>query len=450
MNIEDFQRLVMEKATKEGFADGEVYYEAGESFEVLALEGALSHYENSSQSGLSFRGTWNGKMGYAFTQRYDEEAAEFLIAAAKENAEIIEEAEKEELFEGEREYPQIEGYSEKLAELTPEEKIQSVFQMEKAAHSLPEIQTVDYCLVGYGSGETAIANTKGMKLRYQSNCATAYASAVAQRDGDIQSGAEYWVGQNWLDYNPQRVGEKAAETAVKKLGAKTVPSGKYKIVMKNEAMSDLLGVFSGVFFGENVQKGFSLLKGRIGEKIAADIITIRDDGLYPGGLASVPFDSEGVKSANKAVVENGILKTFLYNLKSAKKDKVSSTGNGFRPSYQSSVTTACTNFYIMPGALSLDKLFEQVGKGVYITELAGLHAGANAISGDFSLSAQGFLIENGRLTSPVEQITIAANFYDILKSAVAVADDLRFGMPGGNGVIGSPSLAVEGVTIAGE
>jgi PmbA protein len=209
-------------------------------------------------------------------------------------------------------------------------------------------------------------------------------------------------------------------------------------------MGELLGTFVKAFSAEEAQKGFSLLKGRIGDKIAAGVVSIRDDPLLDGLPGSAAFDGEGVAARNKAVVENGVFRTFLHNRKTAKKDGLESTGNGFKPSYKTAVGIAPSNFYIAAGTGSREELIAVLGDGLVITSLEGLHSGANAVSGDFSLSAEGFLVEGGRIARPVEQITVAGNFFSLLKDIDALAGDLEF-----KGSVSSPSVLVRELFVAG-
>jgi PmbA protein len=218
------------------------------------------------------------------------------------------------------------------------------------------------------------------------------------------------------------------------------------VVIKNEVLADILECFSGCFFAESVQKGFSMLKGKVGEAIASDKVSIADEPLLESGYATTAFDSEGVASYNKLVVENGKLVTYLYNLKSANKDGVKSTGNGFKSSYKDTVSTAVTNFYIKPAEKSYDELVAELGNGLIITEVAGLHSGANGITGDFSLAASGFLVENGKVIRPVEQITVASNFFDMLKDIEEIGSDLYFS----SSAVGAPSVIVKNINISGE
>ena len=183
-----------------------------------------------------------------------------------------------------------------------------------------------------------------------------------------------------------------------------------------------------------------------GEIIASDVVTIVDDPLLDNGFASTPFDDEGVATYKKELVSKGELKTLLHNLKTAYKAGCKSTGNGFKYSYASPVSISPTNLYIEKGEKSLEELMEEVGEGILITELAGLHSGANSITGDFSLAAKGFYIENGKKSYPVEQITIAGNYFYMLKDIEEVGNDLKFPMSS----IGSPSVKIKEISIAGK
>ncbi|MCL2286171.1 MAG: TldD/PmbA family protein, partial [Firmicutes bacterium] len=160
------------------------------------------------------------------------------------------------------------------------------------------------------------------------------------------------------------------------------------------------------------------------------------------------FDAEGVATQNKAIIENGVLKTLLYNTKSAEKDGVKSTGNASKAGFGGAIGTGTTNYYLVPGEKSYDELVQGLEKGVIITEMAGLHSGVNAVSGDFSVSAEGYFVENGKIVKPVEQITVAGNFYELLKNIETVGSDLRFHSLGSGG-IGMPSVLVNGLSIAG-
>ena len=320
--------------------------------------------------------------------------------------------------------------------------------MEKSAKQTSDlIKGVDYNELEYRQSNIIINNTYGMNISCESNGAIGYSYARAVNDdgGETKTGMEYWAGRDWKEFNPEKIGRTASEIAVSKLGAKSVRSGQYKIIIENMAFADFLGAFSDVFLADKAQKGLSLLAGKLNEKIASDNFTLRDDPLYPGSLRASPFDAEGVASFNKAVIENGVFKTFLHNLKTAAKDGVKSTGNASKAGYKAPVKVAPKNLYVTAGTISKDELLKQADDGIYITDLAGLHSGTNEVSGDFSLMAEGFIIENGRITKPVEQITIAGNFFGVIKEIEATADNLRFSLSG----TGSPDVYIKSLAVSG-
>ena len=210
-------------------------------------------------------------------------------------------------------------------------------------------------------------------------------------------------------------------------------------------MQSLLQTFSGVFSAENAQQSMSLLKGKEGTVVASPAVTLMDDPLLPGGFGSQRFDAEGSASKTKAVIDAGVLTTLLHSRKTARKQGVASTGNASRASYSAPVRVAPTNLFFKAGEKSLEELMADVGDGLVITDLAGLHSGANPTSGDFSLLSKGYTIEGGKRGRAVEQITIAGNFYDVLKSVVAFANDLDFSM----GSIVSPSVDIGTLKVSG-
>ena len=447
MERQEFLDKVLAYGKQEGFAECEVFYRGGKAFEVLILEGEVSNYENCREEGLAFRGNINGRTGYAYTEQLTEAAIPFLVNTAKENAALLSPEDREDLYEGEESYPELEGINEELEQLAVSEKIAAAMKMEQAALAgAEEVASLDYCALGTGLAEIAIKNTKGLDVSFGKNFATAYVSAIAKKGEETKTGSYFWKAQDWKDFDPEKTGKEAAKRAASHLGAATVPSGKYDVVLEGRAMVSLLGAFAGIFFGENAQKGFSMLQGKTGEKIASDKVTLRDDALLAGGYGTQPFDSEGVSGKNKAVIEKGVLKTLLYNRKTAQKDGVKSTGNGFKAGLTGSVKTATTNFYLTKGELSREELFGKMGDGLFITSLMGLHSGCNAVSGDFSLSAEGFKIEGGRQGQPVEQITVAGNFYSLLLVIEDTAEDLYFSASG----IGAPSAFVRNLDIAGD
>ena len=214
-------------------------------------------------------------------------------------------------------------------------------------------------------------------------------------------------------------------------------------------MCDLLDSFESMFSADAAQKGLSLLAGREGETVASPLVTIVDDPMAKNALCRSAFDDEGVPGEATTVVEKGVLKSLLHNLKTARKAGCRTTGNASKAGAASPVGVAASNFFICPGEGTRDELLEQMGEGLYITGVSGLHAGCNPVSGSFSLLARGFLVEGGRMIKPVEQITLSGLFLDLLKKVERVGGDFAFDMPGGS-TFGSPSLLIGKLPVAGK
>lgn len=447
MEFNLFKEKLFEEANKAGFEEYEIYYADGESLSINIYEGEVEKYKLNTAFGLSFRGKINGKMGYSYSEILDEEAIKTLIENAKSAALTIENDDVKFIYDGDKEYKEIDCFKKELEGINPDKYIELALQMEKECKKqCDKVINFSSCAIGYGKSTYGIINSKGLNLKNERNSLSAYVIPIIEADGEKYDGMGYVLAQKLDDIKPDELAKQAIEEATSRIGGKSIPSGNYKIIINNEAMVSLLGTFSSIFNSEQAQKGLSLLQGKEGEIIASDIVTLIDDPHLKDGLGTCSFDDEGVATYTKEIVTNGKLNTLLYNLKTANKAGVKSTGNGFKSSYASTVGVSETNFYIKPGEKTFDELCEIVKDGVIITEFAGLHSGASSVTGDFSLAAKGFMIENGKKTFPVEQITIAGNFFILLKDIEEVGCDLKFPMSS----IGSPSIIVKELSIAGK
>ena len=447
MNFSEFKDLLFKKAIDSGFNECEIYYSDGESISISVYEGEVEKYNLSKSFGLSFRGKINGKMGYSFTEILDESAIDMLINSAKNSAALIENEDVQFIYEGDEKYSEVKTYSKELENINPAKMIDLALDLEKEAKNYSDkVVNINGCKISYSLSNYGIYNTKGLELTNKDNLLTSYVVPVVEDENGKNDGVGYVVASSLEEVNPKEMAKEGVKEALSKLGGKSIPSGNYKIIIYNEAMVQLLETFASTFSADAAQKGLSLLKGKEGEMIASKIVTIIDDPLMDGGLASAPFDDEGVATFTKGLISNGKLVTLLHNLKTAHKQGVKTTGNGFKSSYASSVGVSESNLYLQKGSMSFDDLMKEIGEGVIITDLAGLHSGANTVSGDFSLAAKGFYVEGGKKSFPVEQITVAGNYFDLLKNIVAIGNDLKFPMSN----VGSPSVIVEGLSIAGK
>lgn len=433
---------------KAGMGDMEVYYSEGESFEVKISKGEIDGYKVAQSKGLGFRGFVNGKLGYSYTEKTASDSIGDLVRGAVGNAVINDGADPEFIFGGADKYTEVQNMNPGLEAVTEKEKIDFALEMEKKAlGSDPRIKASQYCVMGTGSGREFLENTKGLSLSDGGNRAYAFIMVLAEKDGNYSSGFDFITGNDFSVFDNGKLSRNAARMALDFLDASPVKSGEYEILLDSLVSADLLASISSIFSARAVQKNLSLLKGKLGLKVASDKVTIVDDPFYKGGSGTSSFDGEGVATKYKEIIGGGELKTYLHNLRSAKKDGVGTTGNASRGSYKSTIGISASNLYFKPGSASIDDLTGEMKNGIHIVDLDGMHSGFNPVSGDFSLPAKGYLIENGKRKKAVNQITLSGNYYELLNNIKAVGKDLKFSMGGSTG---SPSVLAGKLSVAGE
>lgn len=447
MEFNEFKEKLFKKAKEAGFTDCEVYFADRESLSITVYEQEVDKYNLNKTFGLSFRGLYNDKMGYSYTEILDDDAIDMLINNAIEGAKSIESTDKQFIYKGDSEYENVKTYSKELENLDTEKLIQITKDMEKNSKEYSnKVVNVAGCSLSYGQSNYGIFNTLGLKLTNKSNILSAYVCPVIEDNNEKYDGTGYVVAESLKEVDPMKIAKMGVDEALSRIGGKSIKSAKYNAIIYNEAMVSLIGAFISIFDADAAQKGLSLLKDKEGEKIASGAVTIIDNPLLERGLSSTPFDDEGVKTYKKDIIKEGRLVTLLHNLKTANKAGVKSTGNGFKSSYASPVSVSPTNFYIQNGKKSFNDLMNEMSEGILLTEFAGLHSGANYITGDFSLAAKGFYIKGGKKLFPVEQITASGNFFQLLKDIKEVGSDLKFPLSS----IGSPSIRINEISIAGK
>ena len=454
MDIEFQKKYIkdlIDKAIEYGFEEAEACFMSSSSMEINILNGEVSSYENSTMQGVGFRGKKNGQMGGSFTSSPDEEGMNFMLKTAMENCEVLDDEDEEFIYcdpdHAHLESIQLSGTYDK----NTYDKFASVgLKLEKDILALsPLIKAVDYLSVSCGTGPSVSVNSKGLYSYKDSDYISIFAEARAEKDGVVKTGGHYWFGNDIDKFDHDKFLSKLQKKLLSKFGGSSVESGEYKVIFDSEAFVSLLSTFMSNFSSYSMQKGLSLLAGKEGEVIASDLFTMREEPMYDKALLKFPFDSEGVLTKSKALIDRGVFVKALYNLKTAHKAGTESTGNGFKGAFSAPVGVGITNVVITPGEKDFDALCEWIKDGIYLTELNGLHAGVNKISGDFSLFCEGFLIKDGKISRPVEQITVADNFYDVLKKIIATGSD-TIAVPEGKGEYFCPSVVISKMNISGD
>ena len=448
MNFNEFKELVFAECQALGVAEFELYYQAGASTSVDTFQHSINEFTSSYSGGLCFRCIVNGKMGYASTENLSAQQAKSVVAKAVDNAINLEAEEAVFLGEGGQEYEPMDDKSYALP--STEELIAKVLDTTEKLYAADPM-AVDGCQTQgiIETSEVAIYNSKGLDLHHSSKASGLIAVGVVSNGKEMSNDYQIKLGKLDLIDTDELV-KKAIGGAKEKLGGEVAPTGQYPVIFNTDATCSLLGVYSGIFNSESAQKGLSKLAGREGEVIAAPCVTLIDDPFHCDNPEPRNFDAEGSPTHKKAVIENGVLNTLLYNLKTAAVAGKKTTGNASKGSYDSPVGIRPFTMYLQGGSMTEDELLAKAGNGVYITSLGGLHAGADAISGDFSLQSSGYMIENGVKTRYVKSFTVAGNFYELLKNIVALADNCRLPRAMGSTAFGAPSVLVDGLSVAGK
>ena len=448
MNFNEFKELVIAECQALGVAEYELYYQAGASTSVDTFQHSINEFTSSYSGGLCFRCIVNGKMGYASTENLSAQQAKSVVAKAVDNAINLEAEEAVFLGEGGQEYEPMDDKSYALP--STEELIAKVLDTTEKLYAADPM-AVDGCQTQgiIETSEVAIYNSKGLDLHHSNKASGLIAVGVVSNGKEMSN--DYQIKLGKLDQiDTDELVKKAIGGAKEKLGGEVAPTGQYPVIFNTDAMCSLLGVYSGIFNSESAQKGLSKLAGKEGEVVAASCVTLIDDPFHCDNPEPRNFDAEGSPTHKKAVIENGVLNTLLYNLKTAAVAGKKTTGNASKGSYDSPVGIRPFTMYLQGGSMTEDELLAKAGNGVYITSLGGLHAGADAISGDFSLQSSGYMIENGVKTRYVKSFTVAGNFYELLKNIVALADNCRLPRAMGSTAFGAPSVLVDGLSVAGK
>ncbi len=448
MTFQDFKNHVIAACEAAGITEYELYYQAGEGVSVDTFQHSINEFSSSRTGGVCFRCIVGGKMGYASTEELSAQQAKEVVAKAADSAAVLEAEEQVFLGEGGQEYEPLEVKAYELP--STEELISTVLATQEKLYAA-DPAVIDGCQTQgiREQSEIAIYNSKGLDLHWESKAAGLIAVAVVSDGKEMTNNYEIKLGK--LDeIDTDALVKKAVEEAKIKLGGEVAPTGQYPVIFNTDAMCSLLGVFSSIFSSEAAQKGLSRLADQEGQIIAAPMVTLVDDPFHPENPDPINFDAEGSPTHKKNVIENGRLNTLLYNLKTAAVAGKKTTGNAAKGGYDAAVAIRPFTMYLANGEVTEEELLAAAGEGIYITGLQGLHAGANAISGDFSLQSSGFMIREGKKAEYVKSFTVAGNFYDLLKNIRALANNCHLPRAMGMTAFGSPSVLVDGLSIAGK
>ncbi|MBO1680619.1 TldD/PmbA family protein [Bittarella massiliensis (ex Durand et al. 2017)] len=449
MTFDSFKEEVARRAKEAGAEAFELYSVRNKTMEVAAHEGEVDTFSSDQDFAVNLRLLAGGRMGYATTQVLSPEEASWLVESALDSARATQNADIDEIC------APAEGFAARSGGLSEPEALYSQLQRqvltaERACLAADSrITSVSDAQAAWGGGTRAIYNSRGLDLSDETCYAVGVIGPTAKEGGRSYNEYEVASAPDPSALSLQSAAQKAVEATLSFIGSEPADTGRYAVALAPAVACDLLGTFSGVFSGLAAVKGLSLLKGREGEAVAAPCLTLRDDPFCMEAILHRRFDDQGVPTFGKNLIEKGVLKTLLHNRKTAALLGAKTTANAYKSGASAPLGVTPTNLYFTPSERSRAQLLKEMGEGVFITNVKGLHAGANPTTGDFSLEAKGYLVAGGQLGRPVSGITVAGNFYQLLKDVRGLADDLAFDAPGGAGQIGSPTVWVDGLSVSG-
>lgn len=432
------------KALQLGAKMAEAYISNGKNMVVEVRGGEVETMKLAGDRGMGIRVFVDGSTGFSFTTDLGDTAVDDMIKQALANASFAEPEPRRTLPRPSAKYPQMDLLDPAIGTATVEHKIEMARVMENDAREVdPRVSIVESSTYQDGETEITLVNSHGVSLHYPGAYCGMYIALVAGGGDDSQTGFAFDYRLRLENLDPARLGKEAAHRAVRMLGAKPGVTQQAPVVLEPYIATGFLRVLVPALSAEAVQKGRSLFAGKVGHQVASELFNIIDDGTLANGVASAPFDGEGVPTSKTALIEKGVLKGFLHNTYTAAKDGVQSTGNGIRASFKGTPEVGATNFFVQPGQMTAEQITGEIDNGLYITEVMGLHT-ANPISGDFSFGASGLWIENGKTVRPVRGMAVAGNIVELIKNIDAVGDDLQF-----FGGKGAPTLRISRMSISG-
>ncbi len=448
LDLEQIAKDLVDKATAAGASAADVVVLEGEEFSTTLRLGKVEKLKEASSKGLGLRVFIGTQSASAYSSDFSPASLDMLVERTLEMARETSEDPASGLAEPAllgRYEGDLQLYCPDVADFPAQERIAYAARAEEAAMaSDPRIRNSEGSWFESNVGTKIYANSAGFVGGYRASYCSVAVSPIAQAEPGDGMERDYWysVARSVaaLD-SPEAVGRKAAERALRRLGARKISTRQVPVVFDSETASSLAGHIFGAVRGDAIYRKASFLTGKLGEKIGGENLTVLDDGLRPGGFGSRPFDDEGIPASTTTVIERGVLKNYLLNSYAARKLGLETTGNASR-ALAGAPSVGPKNFYLQPGTHSPEEIIRSVKDGFYVTELIGF--GVNVVTGDYSRGAAGLWIENGELTYPVHEVTIGGNLQDILTHIEMIGNDLEF-----RRAVTSPTLRVDGLTVAG-
>jgi len=449
----DLAQSAVERAKRAGAGAAEAFVSDTQSVHISVSGRQVEQVNAVQEAGIGLRLLKDQKMIFGSTNDLSASSIQSLVDDlmrkvpfhTADRFNVIPEKEDRSLERDWASYTDFITYDPQIAETAVEDKIKRALRMEAAGLEYsPKVSGATIVIYQDGTSYVYLANSNGLAGWFPSSGCWGDAEMSAAQGADHQSGSYLNAFAKYADLNPEDLGRRAAEDAVRMLGAKPIESCQVPMVVSPRVGTELFSFFAFLLSADAVQKGRSLFAGKIGTKVASASFSLVDDGRLKGGIATAPVDGEGTPRQTTPLIVDGILKSYLYDAYTARKGKTRSTGNRSRDAFDSIGGIGPTNFCLQPGRLKPEEILAGIKRGFYLTQAIGIFAGIHSASGDFSIPVAGLLIENGKLTVPVRGISIGGNLFELLKSVDKIGNDLTWIQS-----MGCPTFLVSSIKIGG-
>ncbi|MBC7348541.1 MAG: TldD/PmbA family protein [Candidatus Aminicenantes bacterium] len=435
---------VIKICRKKGADQAEAYLVSGRELSLVVRNGQVESIQEAGSYGLGLRVISGQRLGFAYVNDFRPESLEETVNRALNFARILT-ADKNNVLPDDQGLTEVKGlYDPGLAAIPMDKKIALAREVESLALKVQGISKSSGASYGESETEIVLASSLGLLKSYKSSGCGFGVGVIAEKGEQKSSGYESCQRRFYSDLKPPaEIARRAAEQALMMLDPRPVKTQRAAVILDPDVAYAILGGIIQAINGERVLQGASFLGKKLGQKIASDLITIIDDGTMEKGLASAPFDGEGVPTQKRLVVDKGVLKGFLYNTYAARRAGVKSTGNARRGGFDRLPGIGPHNFYIAAGEAKPEDIIAATDRGVLVKEITGY--GINPVNGNFSGGAAGLWIENGKIAFPVKGITIAGTADEILNGIDLLGNDLDL-----NRSLTAPTLRLKSLQIGGE
>jgi PmbA protein len=444
MNYIELTEKLVKKCLALGADTAEVFLETSRNLSINVLNSEIETIEEASSQGIGFRVFVGGRMGFSHCNEFSDKSLQNTISKAVAFAKLSSPDENNVLTDDKAVTPVKDLYDVGISAEPMDRKIKMALELEKLALNVPGISKSAGAGFGEGEAETFIANSNGLSKNYKSSGCSLGVSVVAEKGDQKNTGGEYCSRVFFSDLLPlEEIAKVATEKALELLDPVMIKTQRASVIFDPNVARALLGGIITAINGERVLQGASFLKDYLNKPFASQLLTIVDDGTLDKNRGSAPFDGEGVPVIKNTLVENGVLKSFIYNVKAAKRAGVKSTGNASRGGFSSLPGIGTNNAYVLAGKNTRDEIIAATKKGLLLKEVTGY--GIDPVSGNFSGGASGLWIENGAIVHPVKGVTIAGRAFDILVAIDMMGNDLDI-----NRTNSAPTFRIAEIQIGGK